>query len=59
VQRALLRFAVFAVVVLAAIPAATAQAAQQMPVGFFDDISFRFAPDHPANLASAAATASA
>ena len=55
-QKALLRFAVFAVVALAAIPAATAQAAQQMPLGFFDDISFRFAPDHQANLASAAAT---
>ena len=55
-QRALLRFAMFAVVALAAIPAATAQAAQQMPVGFFDDISFRFAPDHQVNLASAAAT---
>jgi len=56
VKRAVLRFAVFAVVVLAAIPAATARAAQQMPVGFFDDISFRFSPDHSANLASAAGT---
>jgi Cellulase (glycosyl hydrolase family 5) len=56
VKKAVLRFAVFAVVVLAAIPAATARAAQQMPVGFFDDISFRFSPDHSANLASAAAT---
>ena len=55
-QRALLRFAVFAVVVVAAIFAGTARASQQMPVGFFDDISFRFAPDHSANLASAAAT---
>ena len=55
-QRALLRFAVFAIVSLAAIPAATARAAQQMPVGFFDDVSFRFAPDHQANLAAAAAT---
>jgi hypothetical protein len=50
----LLRFAVFAIVTLAAIPAATARAAQQMPVGFFDDVSFRFAPDHQANLAAAA-----
>lgn len=55
-QKALLRFVVFVVVALAAIPAATAQAAKQMPIGFFDDISFRFAPDHQANLASAAAT---
>ncbi len=55
-QRALPRFALFVLVVLAAIPAATARAAQQMPVGFFDDVSFRFSPDHAANLAAAAAT---
>jgi hypothetical protein len=56
VQRGLLRFAVFVVVALAAIPAATARAAQQMPVGFFDDVSFRFSPQHQVNLAAAAAT---
>jgi len=55
VQKALLRFAVFAVVALAALPVATARAAQQMPIGFFDDVSFRFAPQHQANLAAAAA----
>ena len=54
-QRALPRFALFVLVVLAAIPAATARAAQQMPVGFFDDVSFRFSPDRETNLADAAA----
>ena len=55
-QRALPRIALFVLVALAAIPAATAQAAQRMPVGFFDDVSFRYAPEHQANLADAAAT---
>jgi hypothetical protein len=50
-----LRFAVFAVVALAALPVATARAAQQMPIGFFDDVSFRFSPQHQTNLAAAAA----
>jgi hypothetical protein len=54
--RALSRFALFVLVLLAAIPAATARAAQQMPVGFFDDVSFRYSPEHDANLAAAAAT---
>jgi hypothetical protein len=55
VQRALLRIAPFVLVALAAIPAATAQAAQRMPIGFFDDVSFRYAPEHQQNLADAAA----
>jgi Cellulase (glycosyl hydrolase family 5) len=55
VQRALPRIALFVLVALAAIPAATAQAAQRMPIGFFDDVSFRYAPEHQQNLADAAA----
>jgi hypothetical protein len=55
VRRPYLRFALLVLVVLAAIPAATARAAQQMPIGFFDDISFRFSPEHQENLADAAA----
>ena len=45
------------VVLLAAIPAATAKAVARMPVGFFDDPSFRWAPakEIPLNLASAQA----
>ena len=54
-QRALSRIALFVLVMLAAIPAATAQAAQRMPIGFFDDVSFRYAPEHQQNLAAAAA----
>jgi hypothetical protein len=50
------RFALLAALVTAAIPAATARAATQMPVGFFDDVSFRFSPDAQANLAAAAST---
>ena len=53
-RRPFLRVALFVLVALAAIPAATAQAAKQMPIGFFDDISFRFSAARQANLASAA-----
>ncbi len=48
------RFAMVAALMLLAAPAATASAAHQMPVGFFDDVSFRFSPDDQANLAAAA-----
>jgi hypothetical protein len=49
------RFALVAALVLVAAPAATANAAHQMPVGFFDDASFRFSPAAQQNLAAAAA----
>jgi hypothetical protein len=55
VQRAA-RFALFALVALAAVPAATAHAATRMPIGFFDDPSFRWSPQRAANLQAAAAT---
>jgi hypothetical protein len=54
VRRPFVRIALFVLVVLAAIPAATASAAKQMPIGFFDDVSFRFSPERQANLAQAA-----
>ncbi|HEY5294899.1 MAG TPA: cellulase family glycosylhydrolase [Gaiellaceae bacterium] len=49
------RFALLAAVVLLALPAAAAQAATRMPIGFFDDSSFRFSPDRDQNLQDAAA----
>ena len=54
VQRGI-RLALIALVALLAVPAATVRAATQMPVGFFDDPSFRWSPDRAANLAAAAA----
>ena len=48
-----LRFAFLIVVVVLAVPAATAHAVARMPVGFFDDPSFRWSPDAGKNLASA------
>jgi hypothetical protein len=54
--RRLHRFALLAALITAAVPAATARAATQMPIGFFDDVSFRFSPDAQANLAAAAST---
>ncbi len=54
VQRGI-RLALIALVALLAVPAATVRAATQMPVGFFDDPSFRWSPDRGANLAAAAA----
>ena len=54
-RRPYLRFALFVLVVLAAIPAATARAAQQMPIGFFDDPSASGGrPTRQENLADAA-----
>jgi hypothetical protein len=50
-----LRVALIAGLVLIALPAATARAAVRMPVGFYDDPSFRWAPEKeiPQNLAAA------
>ena len=50
-----LRIVLLAVVVLLAIPAATARAVSRMPIGFFDDPSFRWSPTINGNLASAQA----
>ena len=50
------RLAALTALVLLAVPAATVHAAPRMPVGFFDDPSFRWAPDRAHNLAAAAAT---
>jgi hypothetical protein len=49
------RLAVLAALAMLAVPAATAHAQPQMPIGFFDDVSFRYSPAHEANLAAAAA----
>ncbi len=51
-----LRFFLPAVVLLLALPAATANAVARMPVGFFDDPSFRWSPDPTKNLLSAQRT---
>ena len=53
VQRGI-RVALIALIALLAVPAATVRAATQMPVGFFDDPSFRWSPDRAQNLAAAA-----
>jgi len=50
------RFALFTLVISLAVPAAAAQAATRMPVGFFDDSSFRFSPARDQNLQAAADT---
>lgn len=49
------RLALLALVIGLVVPAATASATPQMPIGFFDDISFRYSPNADANLAAAAA----
>lgn len=49
------RIALICSVVLLAVPAATVRAATRMPVGFFDDPSFRWSPARAQNLAAAAA----
>ena len=49
------RLVLVAFVALLAIPAAGAQAATRMPIGFFDDSSFRFSAARQQNLAGAAA----
>jgi polysaccharide biosynthesis protein PslG len=48
-----LRLVLPLIVVLLAVSAASAKAVARMPVGFFDDPSFRWAADPTANLASA------
>ena len=48
-----LRFVLPLFVVLLAIPAATAHAVSRMPVGFFDDPSFRWSEDTTQNLLEA------
>jgi hypothetical protein len=48
------RFALIAFAALLAIPAATVHAAQRMPIGFFDDPSFRWSPARADNLRAAA-----
>jgi aryl-phospho-beta-D-glucosidase BglC (GH1 family) len=50
------RFALIAFIALLAIPAAAAHAATRMPIGFFDDPSFRWSPTRTDNLREAAAT---
>lgn len=49
------RIALICFVALLAVPAATVRAATRMPVGFYDDPSFRWSPDRAQNLAAAAA----
>jgi hypothetical protein len=48
------RFALIALTALLALPAAAAHAAQRMPIGFFDDPSFRWSPTRADNLRAAA-----
>jgi hypothetical protein len=55
VQRAL-RLALFALLALAALPATNAFAATRMPIGFFDDPTFRWSPERHQNLIAAQAT---
>jgi hypothetical protein len=47
------RLALIVVLVLVALPAASVKAAPRMPIGFFDDPSFRWAEKPTANLSSA------
>src|SRR5579884_4148386 len=49
------RLALAVAAALLVLPAAAAQAAPRMPIGFFDDPSFRWSPDRAQNLAAAAA----
>jgi Cellulase (glycosyl hydrolase family 5) len=50
------RLVLVALTALLAIPAATVHAAQKMPIGFFDDPSFRWSPTRDQNLQLAAST---
>jgi hypothetical protein len=50
------RLALLALVVLLVAPAATVQAAVRMPIGFFDDPTFRWSPSRAENLQQAAVT---
>jgi hypothetical protein len=47
------RFALLALIVLFVSPTAIATATARMPVGFYDDDSFRWSPDVPQNLLAA------
>jgi hypothetical protein len=47
------RFALLALIALLAAPAATVHAALKMPIGFFDDPSFRWSPTRAENLRQA------
>jgi hypothetical protein len=50
------RLALIALGILLALPLAGARASTRMPIGFFDDPSFRWSPNREANLAAAAST---
>lgn len=50
------RLLLAAAAALFVLPAGTAAAANRMPIGFFDDVSFRYSTDRDQNLARAAAT---
>ena len=50
------RLALLALIALLATPAATVHAAPRMPIGFFDDPSFRWSPTRAENLQQASAT---
>ena len=50
------RLALLALIALLAAPAAAVHAAQRMPIGFFDDPSFRWSPTRAENLQQASAT---
>ena len=47
------RFALLALIALLATPVAAVHAAQKMPIGFFDDPSFRWSPTRAENLRQA------
>jgi hypothetical protein len=47
------RFALLALIALLAAPAATVHAALKMPIGFFDDPTFRWSPNRAENLREA------
>jgi hypothetical protein len=47
------RFALLALIALLAAPAAAVHAAQKMPIGFFDDPTFRWSPNRADNLRQA------
>jgi hypothetical protein len=49
------RFALLALIALLAAPVATVHAATRMPIGFFDDPSFRWSPTRADNLRQASA----
>ena len=49
------RFVLLALVALLAAPAAAVKASPKMPIGFYDDPNFRWAPNRAAMLTSAAA----